>query len=373
MADIRIENLAKTIVHYSTKIRAGDHVAIIGSPLAEDLIKEIFRYTLRAGGYPYPFLGIELLRGMDGLDEILFKEASDEQLQHIPRTDRMIMEDFEVMISIRSQANTRSLTQIDPAGQVMRARARSGLMERFFQRAAEGSLRWCTTLFPTQAYAQDAEMSLAEFADYLYGATFADQPDPIAEWHKIREQQQKLVDWLKGKRHVQVRGPDVELELSIEGRTFINSDGAQNMPSGEIFTGPVEESVNGWVRFTYPAVLDGREVEGVSLRFEDGRVTHASADKNQDFLMKMLEVDAGARYLGEWAIGTNKRINRFIKNILLDEKIGGTFHLALGAGYPQTGSKNKSGIHWDMICDMRSGGEIYVDGELFYRSGEFMV
>lgn len=373
MKDARIENLARTIVQYSTEVKPGDHVAIIGSPLAADLIKEIFRQTLRAGGYPYPFLGIELLRGMDGFDEILYQEASDEQLQHIPRTDRMILEEFEVMISIRSQENTRSLTSIDPSRQVVRSRARASLTERYFQRTAEGRFRWCATLFPTPAYAQDAEMSLTEFEDYLFSTTYADRPDPIKEWKAIHDQQQRLVDWLKGKKRVEVKGPHVELSLSIDGRVFINSDATFNMPSGEIYTGPVEESVNGWVHFTYPAVLDGREVDGVRLRFEDGKVVQASAEKNEEFLIKMLDTDAGARYLGEWAIGTNKMINRFIKNILLDEKIGGTFHIALGAGYPQTGSKNRSAIHWDMICDMRDGGEIYVDGDLFYKSGEFVV
>jgi aminopeptidase len=373
MKDPRIEKLARTIVEYSIAVKPGDHVAIIGSPLAAELIKEIFRYTLRAGGYPYPFMGIELLRGMDGLDEILYQEGSDEQLQHIPRTDRMILEEFEAMISIRSRENTRGLTSIDPARQVMRSRARAPLIERYFQRTAEGKFRWCATLFPTAAYAQDAEMSLTEFEDFLFSATYADRPDPIKEWKLIHDQQQRLVDWLKGKKQVEVKGPNAELSLSIEGRSFVNSDGTFNMPSGEIYTGPVEESVNGWVHFTYPAVLDGREVDGVHLRFEDGRVVQASAEKNEEFLMELLDIDPGARYLGEWAIGTNKMVNRFIKNILLDEKIGGTFHLALGAGYPQTGSKNRSAIHWDMICDMRDGGEIQVDGELFYKSGKFMV
>lgn len=181
------------------------------------------------------------------------------------------------------------------------------------------------------------------------------------------------MDWLSGKDEVVVKGPNVDLKLSIKGRNFINSDGKTNMPSGEIFTGPVEDSVEGWVRFTYPAIRLGREVEGIELKFEKGKVVEATAEKNEPFLLEMLEVDEGARYVGEFAIGTNKRINRFIKNMLFDEKTGGTIHMALGAGYPQTGSVNKSGIHWDMICDMRDGGQIYVDGELFYEAGEFKI
>lgn len=373
MTDRRVVNLARILVEYSTRVGPGDRVAIIGSPLAAPLIREVFRQALRAGAHPYPFLGLELMRGLDGLAEIFFQEANEDQLTHVLRTDDMIMRQFEVMISIRSQGNTRALSNVDPARQAVWKRARADLMRIYRQRGAKGELRWCGTLYPTAAHAQDAEMSLEEFEDYVYGATFADSDDPITEWRRIHEQQQRLVDWLKGKRQVVVRGPNVDLQLSIEGRTFINSDGTHNMPSGEIFTGPVEDSAEGWVRFTYPAVLDGREVSGVELRFEKGRVVEAKAEKNAGYLQQMLEVDAGARYLGEFAVGTNKRINRFIKNILYDEKIGGTIHMALGSGYPRTGSKNESAIHWDMICDMRPDGEIYVDGELFYRGGEFLV
>jgi aminopeptidase len=189
----------------------------------------------------------------------------------------------------------------------------------------------------------------------------------------IRKQQQRLVDWMVGKRQVVARGPNVDMRLSIDGRTFENADGRKNMPSGEIFTGPVEDSVNGWVRFTYPAVDYGREMDGIEFQFENGKVVKATAEKNEEFLLAQLDTDEGARYLGEWAIGTNKKINRFIKNILFDEKIGGTIHMAVGSGYPETGSKNKSAIHMDLICDMREGGQIFVDDELIYESGEFII
>jgi aminopeptidase len=181
------------------------------------------------------------------------------------------------------------------------------------------------------------------------------------------------VDWLKGKDEVRVQGPNVDLNLSIAGRTFINSDGKRNMPSGEIFTGPVEDSANGWVHYTYPVIVAGREISGIKLTFKNGKVVQATAEKNEDFLLSALDSDEGARYLGEFAVGTNYGIDRFTKNILYDEKIGGTFHMALGAGYPETGSKNKSAIHWDMICDMRDGGQILVDDELFYENGHFKV
>jgi aminopeptidase len=197
--------------------------------------------------------------------------------------------------------------------------------------------------------------------------------DPVAYWQAKAAEQQRLVDWLVGKERVEVRGEHVDLTLSIAGRTFVNARGDQNMPDGEIFTGPVEDSVEGWVRFTYPAIYHSREVEDVQLWFEAGRVVRASAGKGQAFLDGVLATDPGARYVGEFAIGTNEGLRHFTRDIFFDEKIGGTIHLALGAGYPETGSQNESSVHWDMICDMRSGGEIIVDGELFYKDGEFKV
>jgi aminopeptidase len=373
MADVRVENLAKILVQYSTRIRPGDHVAIIGSHLAEPLIRELMRYVLRAGGHPYPFLGMEVLRGTESLQEVFFKEASKEQLEHVLKTDQMIFETFESMITIRSQDNTRSFTNIDPEQFVLYGNARSEIREVYRHRSATGDFRWSTTMYPTAAYAQEADMSLSEFEDYVYSATYADTDDPVAKWDEIKREQQVLVDWLKGKRHVQVNGPNVDLTLSIDGRTFINSHGYKNMPSGEIYTSPVEDSANGWVKFTFPAIREGREVHGIELHFENGKVTKASAEKNEEYLLSMLDSDSGARYLGEFAIGTNKRIDRFIKSILYDEKIGGTFHMAVGYGFLDAGSKNDSSIHWDMICDMRDGGEILIDGELFYKSGEFLV
>jgi aminopeptidase len=249
------------------------------------------------------------------------------------------------------------------------------------QRGAEGSLRSVLTNFPSPGLAQEAGMGLHEYEDFVYGATACDiagtpedeSAGAVAYWRQMHERQQRLVDWLKGRKQVVVRGPDVDLTLSIEGRRFINSDGKRNMPSGEIFTGPVEESVNGWIRFGYPAIYAGRSVEGVALRFVDGAVVEATAQREEEFLRRTLESDAGARFLGEFAVGTNDRIQRFTRSILYDEKIGGTIHVAVGAGYPESGSRNRSSVHWDFICDMRHNSEILVDGEPFYRNGRFLL
>jgi aminopeptidase len=367
MPDPRVINLARTLVHYSTAIAPKDHVAIYGEHEAAPLIKAVYQEVLKAGGYPYLFMRL------GGLDRIFFEEASKDQLEHVYRTDQMVRAEFEALIGIQSQSNTRSLSNVDPAKQSLRHKAYAPLMETFLQRGASQELKWCGTLYPTNAYAQDAEMSLEEFEDYVYSTTFSDEDDPIGKWQEVHSKQQQVIDWLSDKDRIEVKGPNVEMSLSVKERVFWNSDGKRNMPSGEIFTGPVEDSVNGWVRFTYPAIEEGREVDGIQLHFENGKVIKATAEKNEAYLLAMLDTDPGARYLGEWAIGTNNKIDRFIKNILFDEKIGGTIHMAVGAGYPETGSKNKSAIHWDMICDMRDGGQISADGEVFYESGEFRL
>jgi aminopeptidase len=279
------------------------------------------------------------------------------------------------LIKLRSEANTRALTGVDSVRLARRQKATAVLMRAQMSRGATGSLRWVSTQAPTQAYAMEAEMGFDEYQDFFYQACHADEatPDPVAYWEGVRADQQHIVDWLNGRRQMTLHGPDVDLHLSVTGRTFINCCGDKNMPDGEVFTGPVEDSADGWVRFTYPAVYQGRVVEGVELTFENGRVVKASARKNQDLLLSMLDSDAGARYIGELAIGTNFEIDRFTRNILFDEKIGGSFHMALGAGYPETGSLNKSAIHWDMICDMRQDAEIRVDGELLYQNGQFAI
>jgi aminopeptidase len=246
-------------------------------------------------------------------------------------------------------------------------------MRRTLDRAAAGELAWCSTLFPTPAFAQDAEMSLDEYEDFVFQACHVTDPDPVAVWRRFADRQARLVDRLSDKREVRLVGPDTDLVVSVAGRTWINCDGKNNFPDGEVFTGPVETATHGHVRFSYPAVLGGREVSDVRLWFENGRVVRATAAKNNDFLQTSLNVDDGARILGEFAIGTNYGVTRFTKNILFDEKIGGTVHMALGTAYPESGGQNRSALHWDMVCDLRQGGEVWVDGELLSKNGQFVL
>lgn len=367
MRDPRIDKLAQTLVQYCTEVKPGDWVLIRGGITALPLVEATVREVVRAGGHP------TLQLEHDEISEILLRESSEEQLAWLAPYEQMMAEQVDVRIGIYGASNTRALSGIDPKRQQAAQNARRELSKIYRTRSAAGEHRWTLTQFPTSAYAQEADMSLADYENFIYAATYADQDDPVACWRDVHDTQQRLVDWLKGKDQVVVRGPNVDLTLSIADRTFINSDGKRNMPSGEIFTGPVEESVNGWIRFTYPAIRGGREVEGVEFEFKDGKVVDARAKKNEAFLISQLDSDAGARYLGEFAIGTNYQIQRFTKSILYDEKIGGTLHVAVGAGYPETGSRNESAVHWDFICDMRRESEILVDGELFYRNGQFTV
>jgi aminopeptidase len=371
VADSRVANFAKILVEHSVHIVPGDRVLIEATTAAEPLIRELYIQILEKGGIPHPMIALPGMMPFSQ-DELYLTYAKDTQLDFIPTFYKIAYDQFESRIRIHSATNTRGTTNIDPLKAQRRSKALSTITEAQMRRGAEGTLKWVTTLYPTDAYAQDASMSLKEYEDFVFGAVHAHEADPIGYWNSTAEGQQQAIDWLAGKSQVVMHGPNVDLTLSIKGRKFVNSTGTHNMPDGEIFTGPVEDSVNGWVKFTYPAIYGGVAVEGAELTFNRGRVEIAQAEKNQAYLVKMLETDEGARHVGEFAIGTNFDINKFTGNILFDEKIGGTFHMALGAGYPETGSHNRSSIHWDMICDMRTDSEIVVDGDLFYKDGQFV-
>ena len=367
MADPRTEAVARTLVDYSVNVQPGEFVGIEGSPEGAPLVLAVYQRVLERGGHPW----IQL--SLDEAAEIFYTVASDEQLDYVPKVLHNLVEDMDARIAIWTEINTKALTNVDPAKQARASAARRPLAERFMERAAKKELKWSGTAYPTHAFAQDAEMSLREFEDFCYGAALVHEPDPIAAWKAVSKEQQKLIDWLQYKDQMRLLGPDTDLTLSIKGRSWENCDGHVNFPDGEIFTGPIEDSVNGHVRFSYPACEGGREVEDVRLWFENGKAVKATAAKNEEFPLTMLDTDEGARYLGEFAFGTNKGVQRFTKNILFDEKIGGTVHMALGRGYPETGSQNRSAIHWDMICDLRQGGEVWVDGVLFAKDGKFTV
>jgi aminopeptidase len=367
MSDPRVDAVARILVEYSTDVQPGEFVQIQGTPEGAPLLLAVYQRVLGRGGHPW------LQLTLDEAQEIYYKHASNEQLDFVADIDRQLVEEIDAAIYIWTETNTKALTNVDPAKQSRAQAARRPLNERFDERAAKNELKWVLTAYPTHALAQDAEMSLRELEDFVYGAALIHESDPIAAWQATSREQQRLIDWLLDKDQVRILGEDTDLTLSIKGRSWENCNGLRNFPDGEIFTGPVETSASGSVRFTYPACTHGREIEDVRLRFEMGQVVEATAARNEDFMRAMLDTDQGSRYLGEFAFGTNRGIQRFTKNILFDEKIGGTVHLALGTGYPETGSQNRSAIHLDMICDLRHGGEVWVDGVLFAQDGEFMI
>jgi len=367
MVDPRVETVARILVDYSVKVKPNQLVRIAGAPEGAPLILAVYQKVLERGAHP--FLQLEL----DEAGELLYRYASNAQLDYVPPFRKDVIEQIDAAIGIWTDVNTKHLSNADPAKQSRRATALRPLSDRFLDRAAKKELHWTGTIYPTQAFAQDAEMSLREFEDFVYSGCLVHESDPIKAWKKISREQQHIVDRLNKARKIHVVGPDTDLRLEVTGRKWENCDGHENFPDGEIFTGPIEDSVNGHIRYSYPACAYGREAEDVRLWFKDGKVVKATAAKNEEFLLKMLKTDKGARYVGEFAFGTNYGIQRFTKNTLFDEKIGGTIHLALGKGYPESGSKNQSAIHWDMVCDLRQGGEVRVDGTLFLKDGKILI
>lgn len=366
MADPRHQKLARVLINYSLRIKPGDKLLIGGPDIAAPLIREAYREALHVGAYVTT--NIDLY----GLREIALRESSEEQLTHISELDTFLNEYFDATLYIMAERNTRALSTIDPQRMARQSVARAPLSKRFMERAAKNELRWCLTLFPTDAHAMDAGMSLSEYEDFVFNAGLLNEEDPAEAWRKVQASQQHIADFLNQRSEIHILAPDTDITYHVGGRKWISCAGDANFPDGEVFTGPIENSVNGTVRFSYPAVYDGNEVEDVRLTFRDGKVVEANATRGLSFLNAMLDMDQGARFLGEVAFGLNYNIKNFTKEILFDEKIGGTMHMALGQSYPETGGLNESGLHWDMVCDLHEG-KVYADGQLCYENGKFIL
>jgi len=367
MIDPRVINLARILVGYSARVREGDTCLIEGSTAAEPLVGAVYEEVLRAGANPVLALTFE------GQEALYFEQATDAQLEWISPLSQWGAEKSDCRIAIGADLNTRQLSGVPPERQMKRQAATRELMEQTMTRSASGEHRWVYTLYPTNAYASDAEMSLRDFEDFYFRACLAEDGDPVGAWKRASEECHRLAEWIQGREEVRITADGTDLRLGIAGRTFIACDGEHNMPDGEFFTAPIEDSVEGEVSFHLPAVIGGREISGVRLRFEAGKVVDASADRGEEFLINLLDTDEGARRLGELGIGTNFGIDRGTRDVLLDEKIGGTVHLAVGASYPESGGKNDSAVHTDMVCDLRHGGRIEVDGEVLQEDGKFVV
>jgi aminopeptidase len=362
-----VESLARILVGYSTRVKEGEVVAIDGESAAEPLLLAVYEQVLKAGANPILNVALE------GQSVAYFKHASDAQLRWVSPLAEWTVEHADVRIAIGASTNTRELSAVPPERQTMRQSATGGLMARTMERSAAGDFRWCYTLFPTSAYASEAEMSGAEYEDFYFGACLATAEDPLTAWEQASAETKRLAEWIEGREQVRVTAPGTDITLGIAGRKFIPCDGHHNMPDGEFFTGPVEDSAQGEVTFHLPAVIGGREVSGVRLRFESGVVVDASAERGEEFLVKLLDTDPGARRLGELGIGTNYGIDRGTREVLLDEKIGGTVHMAVGRSYPESGGENESAVHTDLVCDLRLGGKLEVDGVVMQQDGKFVV
>ncbi len=358
MADERVKKLAEIICNWSIRIKKGDIISISSKPEAKALILEIIKIILKKGAMP------KLNIGLDGFDYTFYKYASKEQLHFYPKIAEFEAKATSGNINIVVDNNTRELSSIDPQNIAIRRKTTYPISKIIVDRN-----NWVLTEFPTNALAQDAEMSLEEFEDFYYGAC-------IIDYKKMDDQQTQIKRLFDKASNVKIIGKDTHLTLSIKGRQGIKCSGKRNIPDGEVFCAPVETSLNGKISYSFPAIYSGREVDGIKLEFKDGKVINATAKKNESLLKRLIDTDKGSRYVGEFAIGLNYNIQKNVKQILFDEKIGGSIHLALGMAYKEGGGKNESALHWDMIKDMRpaaGGGEIYFDNKLIYKDGKFVM
>jgi len=367
MSDPRVKKLATMLVDYSLGVKPNQRVFLQGEKGGEPLMMAVFNTCLERGAVPF------IYQYPEGMTDSYFRYGKPEKFAEYLQELKRFVETYDHRVRILGESNTKELSGFDPE-MVSKFYAEGGKISKIMlDREQKGEMHWVLSLFPTQSYAQDAGMSLHDFEDFVFNACMPDQNDPVGYWEKVAARQNKVIQWLKGKEHVHVTAPETDLTLNIKGRPFENCACKVNVPDGEIFTSPIENSMNGHVYFSYPTLYEGFEVVGVRLWFENGKVVKASAVKNEEYLLKKLDTDAGSRYVGEFAIGTNEGIQKFTGQILFDEKIGGSFHMALGHGFPETLSQNDSAIHWDMICDLRKGGKIVVDDELLYENGKFVI
>jgi aminopeptidase len=367
MADPRLTSLAKVLVGYSLEVKKGQWVQIEGPYTAQDLIRAVFAEVLAVGGHP------TLKVSIPGTRHLFLKHAGSDQLKFVPPTDKVLFTRVDKILFIKGDWNTKELTAIKPERLGTLQKAREKLFHTLLMRAASNQAAWALTEFPTQSAAQDAEMSLADYEDFVYGAGMVEEHDPVGEWRKVARRQARLVKLLGKLKTIRIVGTDTDLSLRVEGRPWVSCDGKVNFPDGEIFTSPVEDATDGHIRYSFPAVYGGREVHDVRLTFKKGAVVKATAAKGEDLLQSMVKTDPGARRVGELAFGTNYSIARFTRNTLFDEKIGGTMHLALGQSLPDSKGTNRSAIHWDMVCDTRKGFTVYGDGKPIQRNGKFLI
>lgn len=365
MSDI-LNKYAHLLVNYCLEIKKGETVYIQSTTLAEELVREVYREAIKVGAHPE----VDLM--FREKHKIFLDHAVEHQLEYISPIKSTVINEFDAYLNIRAPFNLREDANVDPAKRTKSALAGKELSDIFSKRTAEGSLRRTLCQYPTQASAQEAAMSLEEYQQFVFGACHLYDADPAQSWREIRKTQQRIVDYLNECEMIRYKNDLSDISFSVAGRIWINSDGRVNMPSGEVFTGPVEDSVEGVIHYNYPSIYMGQEVQGVTFVVQNGQIKEWHAERGMEVLDEIMKID-GARHFGEVAIGTNYNIQKPTKNILFDEKIGGTIHMAIGQSYLQTGGKNESVIHWDLIADMTHNGQIYADDKLIYENGKFLI
>lgn len=365
-----LEKYAHLLCHYSLELKKGEKLYISTSTLAQPLVREVFREATKIGVYT------EIDFSFREQSKILLDNASEELLKEEPRLFKLAIEEFDAYLHIRAPFNLNETNNVNPSKRKLRTKALSDIYKLYFERTADrnapNGLKRSLCQYPTQASAQAANMSLEGYQNFVFNACHLFSENPAGEWLKIRSQQQHIKEYLDKVNHIRYKADHTNIEFSVAGRTWINSDGQTNMPSGEVFSGPVEDSVNGKVHFTFPSIYMGQDVQGITLWVENGEIVKWDAAQGKKVLDQVFDIP-GARFFGEVAIGTNYNITQATRNILFDEKIGGTIHMAVGQSYKQTGGTNQSSIHWDMITDMSQSGEIFADGKLIYEKGKFLI
>jgi aminopeptidase len=364
--DPRLKKLAKLLVHYSAGVKASDKVFLECDEVATPWMAAMAEEALKTGAH------VETLIGSEMIGEIRLKHSSEEQLKIGGAIGLLIAQTADVVLSAWGSRNTRINSGIPAQKLKCAAQGRNESQRIFMDRMGKGELRWCGTQYPTEADAQEANMSLSDYEDFVYGAGLLDSENPVAEWKRISAEQERWVGWLDGKSELHIVAEGTDLRVKVAGRKWMNCDGHVNFPDGEIFTSPVEDGIDGHITFSFPGIYAGREVEGICLDVEKGLIVKATATKGEDLLHALMDTDEGAKRFGEVAIGTNYGIRQFTRNMLFDEKIGGTVHMAIGDSMADAGGLNRSTIHWDMLCDLRTGGRIFADDILFYENGMFL-
>lgn len=362
------DKYAKVLVDYSVDVQKGDTVQIRATSIyAKELVKAVYKRVLERGGHPI------LRTSFEDMSDIFIKMASDEQLDYVDPIIKLEYETIDKFISIGAPMNTKNMARADLSKLARRGKATKKLSETLMRRSADGTAKWVIADVPTHALAQEAGMSLEEYTEFLFKSCYLDMDDPVGKLRELDEKQTKWANYLNGVKNLHITGEKTDITFNVEGRKWISCSGLNNYPDGEVFTSPVEDGINGEIYFDYPQNYRGNSAQGVHLWIENGRVVKATADRGEEFLNAMLDMDEGSRGIGEIAVGTNDMIQEITGNILFDEKIGGAIHMACGASYPETGGKNVSGLHWDLIKNMKNGGKIYADDKLIYENGKFII